>query len=64
MTIIRAEGAAIVAEIHVAAGEIVVAASLLEFDAVIDPAATRDEIDRALLAAGPGIPGPRYVDAW
>lgn len=45
-------------------GKALNAASLLEFDAVIDPAATRDEIDRALLAAGPGTPGPRYADAW
>ena len=40
------------------------AASLLEFDAVIDPALTSDEIDRALTTAGPGSPGPRYIDAW
>ncbi len=45
-------------------GKALNAASLLEFDAVIDPAATRDEIDRALSAAGPGMPGPRYADAW
>jgi len=40
------------------------AASLLEFDAVIDPADTRDEISRVLATAGPGSPGSRYVDAW
>jgi acetyl-CoA carboxylase carboxyltransferase component len=45
-------------------GKALNAASLLEFDAVIDPAATRDEIDRVLTTAGPGTPGPRYVDAW
>lgn len=45
-------------------GKALNAASLLEFDAVIDPAATRDEIDRALAAAGAATPGPRYVDAW
>ena len=45
-------------------GKALNAASLLEFDAVIDPGATRDEIDRALAAAGPTVPGPRYVDAW
>ena len=45
-------------------GKALNAASQLEFDAVIDPAATRDEIDRALSFAGPTSPGPRYVDAW
>ncbi len=45
-------------------GKALNAASLLEFDAVIDPASTRVEIDRALSAAGPGSPGPRYADAW
>lgn len=45
-------------------GKALNAASLLEFDAVIDPATTRAEIDRALSAAGPGRPGPRYADAW
>ena len=45
-------------------GKALNAASLLEFDAVIDPAATRDEIDRALATAGPATPGSRYVDAW
>lgn len=45
-------------------GKALNAASLLEFDAVIDPANTREEIDRALTAAGPGSPGPRYADAW
>ncbi|MEP4195516.1 MAG: carboxyl transferase domain-containing protein [Aliishimia sp.] len=45
-------------------GKALNAASLLEFDAVIDPAATREEIDRALASAGPGAPGPRYPDAW
>ena len=45
-------------------GKALNAASLLEFDAVIDPAETREEIDRAFTAAGLGTPGPRYVDAW
>jgi len=45
-------------------GKALSAASLLEFDAVIDPADTRDTIDRALTAAGPCVPGSRYVDAW
>ena len=45
-------------------GKALNAASLLEFDAVIDPAATRDEIDRVLSTVGPGAPGPRYVDTW
>ncbi|UYV37529.1 biotin carboxylase [Rhodobacteraceae bacterium D3-12] len=40
------------------------AASLLEFDAVIDPAETRDEIDRAFATAGPCAPSGRYADAW
>jgi len=45
-------------------GKALNAASLLEFDAVIDPAETRAAIDRALTAAGPARPGPRWVDAW
>ncbi len=40
------------------------AASLLEFDAVIDPADTRATIARALDSAGPAAPGTGYVDAW
>lgn len=44
-------------------GKALNAASLLEFDAVIDPAETRGAITRALTAAGPCAPGPRYVDA-
>ncbi|MEL7463724.1 MAG: carboxyl transferase domain-containing protein [Pseudomonadota bacterium] len=44
-------------------GKALNAASLLEFDAVIDPAETRGAITRALAAAGPCAPGPRYVDA-
>lgn len=40
------------------------AASLLEFDAVIDPAQTGDEISRALRTAGPCVPSGHYVDAW
>jgi acetyl-CoA carboxylase carboxyltransferase component len=45
-------------------GKALNAASLLEFDAVIDPDDTRDAIERALASAGPACPGPRYVDAW
>ncbi len=45
-------------------GKALNAASLLEFDAVIDPAQTREEILRALSAAGACVPGARYVDAW
>ncbi|MFN3262253.1 MAG: carboxyl transferase domain-containing protein [Pikeienuella sp.] len=45
-------------------GKALNAASLLEFDAVIDPAETRAAILRALAAAGPARPGPRYVDAF
>ncbi|MDU8927111.1 carboxyl transferase domain-containing protein [Alisedimentitalea sp. MJ-SS2] len=45
-------------------GKALNAASLLEFDAVIDPATTREMITRALDSAGPCHPGPRYVDAW
>ena len=45
-------------------GKALNAASQLEFDAVIDPAATREEIDRAFSTAAPGSPGGRYIDAW
>lgn len=45
-------------------GKALNAASLLEFDAVIDPAKTREEISRALATAGPAAPNVRYVDAW
>ena len=45
-------------------GKALNAASLLEFDAVIDPADTPAAIVRALEAAGPARPGPRYADAW
>lgn len=45
-------------------GKALNAASQLEFDAVIDPADTAIEIDRALASAGPAKPGPRYADAW
>ena len=47
-----------------AAGKALNAASLLEFDAVIDPSETRAHIERVLASAGPCQPGPRYVDAW
>jgi acetyl-CoA carboxylase carboxyltransferase component len=45
-------------------GKALNAASLLEFDAVIDPADTRCVIERALDSAGPCVPGPRYADAF
>ncbi|MGB0440136.1 MAG: carboxyl transferase domain-containing protein, partial [Paracoccaceae bacterium] len=45
-------------------GKALNAASLLEFDAVIDPAESRAEITRALSAAGPASPSGGYVDAW
>ena len=45
-------------------GKALHAASVLEFDAVIDPAETRDWILRALNAAGPVEPSGRMVDAW
>ncbi|MEO0363726.1 MAG: carboxyl transferase domain-containing protein, partial [Pseudomonadota bacterium] len=45
-------------------GKALNAASLLEFDAVIDPAETRAAIAKTLAAAGPATPGPRYADAW
>ncbi|TCL09539.1 acetyl-CoA carboxylase carboxyltransferase component [Shimia isoporae] len=45
-------------------GKALNAASLLEFDAVIDPADSRDAIGKALCAAGPCVPSLRYVDAW
>ena len=45
-------------------GKALNAASLLEFDAVIDPADTRDVVAKALASAGPARPSGRYVDAW
>ena len=45
-------------------GKALNAASVLEFDAVIDPAETVGMITAALRAAGPARPGGRYVDAW
>ena len=59
----EAEYQRLVAELY-ERGKALNAASLLEFDAVIDPDRTRDEIDRVLAVAGPGRPGPRYADAW
>lgn len=47
-----------------ARGKALNAASLLEFDAVIDPADTRADVDRAFAAAGPTTPSHRYPDAW
>ena len=46
-------------------GEALNAASVLEFDAVIDPAETRAQILRALNAAGPIPRGSgSFVDTW
>ena len=45
-------------------GKALNAASVLEFDAVIDPAETVAKVSAALRAAGPTRPGGRYVDAW
>lgn len=59
----EAEYQRLVAELY-ERGKALNAASLLEFDAVIDPAETRAVIDRTLIAAGPAVPGARYVDAW
>ncbi|MEP3917334.1 carboxyl transferase domain-containing protein [Ascidiaceihabitans sp.] len=47
-----------------ARGKALNAASVLEFDAVIDPADTRHAVDRAFATAGAAVPGHRYVDAW
>ncbi|MFK7835478.1 MAG: carboxyl transferase domain-containing protein [Sulfitobacter sp.] len=47
-----------------ARGKALNAASFLEFDAVIDPAETRDVIARAFAAACPATPSGRYPDAW
>lgn len=59
----EAEYARLVAELY-ERGKALNAASLLEFDAVIDPAETRGEITRALATAGDCVPSGRYVDAW
>lgn len=59
----EAEYQRLVAELY-ERGSALNAASLLEFDAVIDPAETRTEITCALATAGPSTPGARYVDAW
>ncbi len=45
-------------------GKALNAASQLEFDAVIDPAQTRDVVDRAFATAGACVPSGRYVDGW
>jgi acetyl-CoA carboxylase carboxyltransferase component len=46
-------------------GKALHAASALEFDAVIDPAETRDRIVRGLKAYGPIAKGNRgFVDTW
>jgi acetyl-CoA carboxylase carboxyltransferase component/biotin carboxylase len=48
-----------------AQGKAVAVASFLEVDAVIDPAATRGWLIRALRAAGPRRRAPRtYIDVW
>ena len=59
----EAEYQRLVAELY-ERGKALNAASLLEFDAVVDPADTRDAIDRALAAAGDCTPGGGYADAW
>ena len=59
----EAEYQRLVAELY-QNGSALNAASLLEFDAVIDPALTREEIARVIAASGPTIPSDRYVDAW
>ncbi len=59
----EAEFQRLVGELY-ARGKALNAASQLEFDAVIDPATTAIEIDRALASAGPARPGSRYADAW
>lgn len=48
----------------IARGKALSAASLLEFDAVIDPAETPAKITAALNAAGPCASSGRYADAW
>jgi acetyl-CoA carboxylase carboxyltransferase component len=45
-------------------GKALNAASQLEFDAVIDPADTRDVVDRAFATAGACVASGRYPDAW
>ncbi len=47
-----------------AEGKALSAAAKLEFDAVIDPAETRQWLLRGLAAAGPGRPTGRWIDAW
>lgn len=59
----EAEYERLVAELY-KNGSALNAASMLEFDAVIDPAETRNEITRALISAGSCAPSMRYVDAW
>lgn len=59
----EAEYERLVAELY-KNGSALNAASMLEFDAVIDPAETRNEITRALISAGCCTPSMRYVDAW
>ncbi len=59
----EAEYERLVAELY-KNGSALNAASMLEFDAVIDPAETRNEITRALATAGRCAPSARYVDAW
>jgi acetyl-CoA carboxylase carboxyltransferase component len=45
-------------------GKALNAASQLEFDAVIDPADTREVVDKAFATAGACVPSGRYPDAW
>lgn len=59
----EAEYQRLVAELY-ERGKALNAASLLEFDAVIDPAETADVIARALDAAGPPGKALAFVDGW
>lgn len=59
----EAEYQRLVAELY-QNGSALNAASLLEFDAVIDPAQTREEISRVVATVGPSSCSDRYVDAW
>ncbi|WP_122072438.1 carboxyl transferase domain-containing protein [Pseudophaeobacter sp. EL27] len=59
----EAEYQRLVAELY-QNGSALNAASLLEFDAVIDPAQTREEISRVVATVSPSSCSDRYVDAW
>jgi len=49
---------------HVAKGKAINMAATLEIDAVIDPAATRDWLVRALASSKVGPPLSRGIDPW